>query len=125
MKNLLEETVQKLVAHLKTPDDVRWVGNEEVSITWEQFSELADNNYDERFGRQDVARDLMVVGDNWWLERGEYDGSEWWEFKSIPITSAKYNNITVVMRSQIKEDVEYSLDWRCTELNGMNNLGEE
>lgn len=26
----------------------------------------------------------MVVGDDWWLERHEYDGSEWWEFKRLP-----------------------------------------
>ena len=26
----------------------------------------------------------VAVGDNWWLERAEYDGSEWWEFKTIP-----------------------------------------
>jgi hypothetical protein len=26
----------------------------------------------------------MVIGSDWWLERHEYDGSEWWEFKSLP-----------------------------------------
>lgn len=28
---------------------------------------------------------LIVVGKDFWLERHEYDGSEWWEFKSIPM----------------------------------------
>ena len=31
-----------------------------------------------------VADDLVVVGDSWWLERHEYDGSEWWEYKEKP-----------------------------------------
>jgi len=25
------------------------------------------------------------VGDDWWLERHEYDGSEWWVFQKLPI----------------------------------------
>ena len=29
----------------------------------------------------EVAEDLVVVGDNWWIERHEYDGNEWWEYK--------------------------------------------
>ena len=24
-------------------------------------------------------------GSDWWLERGEYDGSEWWEFRREPV----------------------------------------
>jgi len=31
-----------------------------------------------------IRNDLYVVGEDWWLERGEYDGSEWWEFKRLP-----------------------------------------
>jgi hypothetical protein len=27
---------------------------------------------------------IIVVGKDWWLERHEYDGSEWWEFKTMP-----------------------------------------
>lgn len=36
------------------------------------------------YGSGFVATDLVVVGKNWWLERGEYDGSEWWEYKESP-----------------------------------------
>ena len=35
------------------------------------------------------ATDLVLVGDGWWIERCEYDGSEWWEFKTIPTEKAK------------------------------------
>lgn len=31
----------------------------------------------------------MLVGDGWWIERAEYDGSEWWEFKTIPTEKVK------------------------------------
>lgn len=40
-------------------------------------------------GAQHVATDLVLVGDDWWIERCEYDGSEWWEFKTIPTEKVK------------------------------------
>lgn len=33
----------------------------------------------------EIDMGLIVVGKDFWLERHEYDGSEWWEFKSIPM----------------------------------------
>lgn len=39
---------------------------------------------DEGYGAPEVATDLLVVGADFWLERCEYDGSEWWEFKQMP-----------------------------------------
>lgn len=41
-------------------------------------------NVNNGYGWPEIPKDLVVVGDNWWLERAEYDGSEWWEFKTIP-----------------------------------------
>ena len=41
-------------------------------------------NYDNGFGGAEVHGDLKIVGNDWWMERGEYDGSEWWEFKTLP-----------------------------------------
>jgi hypothetical protein len=31
-----------------------------------------------------------VVGDSWWMTRHEYDGSEYWQFHTIPTVSAGY-----------------------------------
>ena len=31
-----------------------------------------------------VAKDLVLVGEDWWLDREEYDGSEWWRFNKKP-----------------------------------------
>jgi hypothetical protein len=95
MTNLLEETVRKLTENDKSPDDVRWVGNDKIEITWEQFAKLADNTYDSGFGRQEVAEDLVVVGDDFWLERHEYDGFEWWEYKTLPRTTGEFREIDV------------------------------
>lgn len=78
--NLLRETVEVLTAYGRTSADVQWVGGNEFWFTWDEFAELADREYDEGFGGQEVAIDLVVAGDGWHLERGEYDGSEWWRF---------------------------------------------
>lgn len=82
--NLLEETVGKLSENNLKPKDVRWVGTNKGSTTWKQFKKLADREYDDGFGGEEVNTELLVVGDDWWLERHEYDGSEWWEFKRLP-----------------------------------------
>ncbi len=87
MTNLLEETREGIRSSGRTVYDVAWVGSDdgEYSISWEEFEEIANVNYDSGFGGAEVAKDLVVVfrdGSNMW--RGEYDGSEWWEY-SKPI----------------------------------------
>ena len=87
--NLLKETIDVLESNGKKPSDVVWVGTTESSFDWEWFARIADIEYEEGFGGQEIATDLLVVGTSWWLERHEYDGSEWWEYKSIPIMPKK------------------------------------
>lgn len=90
--NLFEETIKELKEHGKTIDDIRWVGCKDYSIFFEDFIELARNtNYDDGYGAPQVCIDLLVVGKDFWLERHEYDGSEWWEYKSIPVLPFRVN----------------------------------
>lgn len=84
MKNLLSETMRALKEHDKSIKDVVWVGCEDFEIPIEDFVKLANTTYNDGYGSQEVAGDLIVCGDNFWLERGEYDGSEWWEYKEYP-----------------------------------------
>lgn len=82
--NLLEETEKKLSQFGKTWSDVNWIGGDDFTISINEFRELANKEYDNGFGGQEVARDLIIAGSDWWFERGEYDGSEWWDFKTLP-----------------------------------------
>ena len=41
--------------------------------------------YDDGYGITEVNMGLKLVGKDFWLERHEYDGSEWWEYKTLPI----------------------------------------
>ena len=83
--NLKNETLQILNENGKRLEDVRWVGCNDFSIPVPLFWELANQEYDSGFGAQEVAFDLVVVGNDFWIERHEYDGSEWWEFKERPL----------------------------------------
>lgn len=91
MTNLLVETLGVLDQHGKSAADVLFVmassrldEDEFVSGSWEDFSKTADKEYNEGYGTEEVNKSLKVVGDGWWLERGRYDGSEWWEFETLP-----------------------------------------
>jgi len=85
IKNLLEETIEFLKYKGKSPENVLWVGDAKMSFSWDEFSAKAKQiTYDNGFGAQEISDSLMVVGDNWWLERYEYDGSECWVFKTYP-----------------------------------------
>lgn len=91
MNNLLQETIDKLKNNKLTPADVEWIGTKDgkYHTGWDNFALLADMFYDDGYGGVEVRLDLVVVGKGWWLERHEYDGSEWWEFKRIPTINAK------------------------------------
>jgi len=83
-ENLLKETIDFIEENGKKEKDVAWVGFKNKWCSWDDFKLVSDFNYDNSFGAQEINPDLFVVGSDWWLERHEYDGSEWWEFKRMP-----------------------------------------
>ena len=82
--NLKTETLKVLREHNKTVEDIKFICSNNNNIPIEMFFIKADREYDDDYGVAEVDDCLMIVGDNWWLERAEYDGSEWWEFKTMP-----------------------------------------
>ena len=55
---------------------------------YETFLKELDFEYDNGYGAQELSG-LVWFNDNSWLERGEYDGSEWWEYKKYPKINEK------------------------------------
>ncbi len=85
MKNLLEETKSAIADSGHTEADIIFIGSEQSGhqCTWEEFCVLADKEYDNGYGNPEVAYDLIIVfSDGHKMWRGEYDGSEWWEYSS-------------------------------------------
>lgn len=102
MINLLDETILRLSEHSKSPEDVLWVGNLDSHMTWAEFSKRANFNYDNGYGCAEVDDYMKIVGDNWWMERVEYDGSEWWDFKSYPVKPEAHKEFRLSPRDTIK-----------------------
>lgn len=87
IRNLRREILTVLEANGKTSADVRWAGarNGALALSWEEFARLADRDYDAGYGYCEVATDLVVVGDDWWLQRHCYAGKEWWQYNTPPL----------------------------------------
>jgi hypothetical protein len=81
--NLLTETTEAITASGHTPADIVFIGSRDSGhrCTWDEYTRLADVQYDDGFGAQKVASDLEIVfsdGSGMW--RHEYDGSESWAY---------------------------------------------
>lgn len=84
--NLKQETLNILNINGKSWADVRFVSNGQYAVkNLDKFLDDMDFEYDDSYGCAEIDIKLKIVGDNWWLERYEYDGSEWWVFKTLPI----------------------------------------
>ena len=82
--NLLDETKSAISRSKHSTDDVRFVGSrdEKLGIPWSQAEKVLDIDYDNGYGSQEIAADLVVAfTDGGFLRREEYDGSEWWEYE--------------------------------------------
>lgn len=82
-ENLLEETLLAMTSRNKTPQDIVLIGSKQTGhrCTWLEYTILANYEYDGGYGGAEVALDLVIVfNDGSEMSRGEYDGSEWWEW---------------------------------------------
>lgn len=100
MINAKEELEKKLKEIGKTIKDIYWIQiymedwvegslrkkplldsdiSQEIESNWGNL----DFTYDNGFGGQELYG-TVVFKDESWLERGEYDGSEWWNYKKLP-----------------------------------------
>ena len=54
-------------------------------IDWHDFILLANFEYNSGYGGAEIPSDLIVVGKDFYMTRGEYDGSEWWDYHTQPV----------------------------------------
>lgn len=104
--NLKEETLEIFEEIGKTMDDVQesfikykthmnkfgnWMNTARIKILCTGIFNIdkLDINYDDGYGTQEIFG-FISFKDGTWMERGEYDGSEWWDYKKCP-TVEDYN----------------------------------
>ena len=121
--NLLKETVSILEDNNKSLSDIEWIGTSREYVDINKFIEIADTSYDDDYGSPKVAEDLLIVGNNWWLERHEYDGSEWWEYKELPTKAEKFLDLKALTIEQAKKiGFNVSCGWESLRrINGEKN----
>lgn len=96
MTNFKKETLNILKENHLTWKDVEFIQTKDFCIKdKDKFLEQMDFDYDNGFGGTEIQEDLVIVGKDWWLERHEYDGSEWWEFKRLPMKNSEICNARI------------------------------
>jgi len=94
MSNCKDEFLEAIKGHDVLCADIKYCKSyyeEEQSFLKVGFSESDFNlfleslnyDYDDGYGGQEVFGTIWYK-DGTWSERGEYDGSEWWEYKVVP-----------------------------------------
>ena len=85
---------QELIEHIESRE-VKYVrvilehgykdtDKETIEGTFDEVLPKLDFEYDDGYGGQFINGTIWYT-DGTWSERGEYDGSEWWEYKKCPI----------------------------------------
>lgn len=115
--NLLGETKDAISRSGHSTDDVRFVGSRDGSIglTWGQAEKVLDIDYDDGYGSQEIAADLVVAfTDGGFLRRAEYDGSEWWEYEPpfrVPEMQKPFKLVKMLSYStRLLVDINYPME---------------
>lgn len=83
--NFKEETYEAIVDSGHKREDVMFVGSSDgkLRMNIDEFDKYSDFEYDSGYGAVKIAQDLIIYFyDNTYIKRGEYDGSEWWEYNN-------------------------------------------
>lgn len=114
--NLLDETKSAISQSEHSTDDVRFVGSrDEAGNSVESGRKVLDIDYDDGYGSQEIAADLVVAfTDGGFLRREEYDGSEWWEYEPPfrgPETQKPFKLVKALSYyTQLLVDINYPME---------------
>ena len=106
MTNLKQETQQFLERHGRSADDIECVTYDFRERTFKtSFASFLDVasvvEYDQGYGSAEINYTLKLIGKgrDWWAERFDYDGSEGWHMKGVPVIPSGSN--AVILHSDV------------------------
>lgn len=93
--NLFEETCGDFKNHGVEWEDVIWIGGDDFEISLPDFVRLAKaTDYDNDYGKQEIASDLTIITRDGRFVREEYDGLEWWKYIPNKLPYRIYYDVT-------------------------------
>jgi hypothetical protein len=69
---------------------------------WDEFISGLNFEYDSGYGGQELFGTIWYI-DGTWSERGEYDGSEWWEYHICPEIPNELNRVDKVREKKLNQ----------------------
>jgi len=69
---------------------------------YNKFLKFLDREYDSGYGCQELFGTIYCE-DGVWLDRGEYDGSEWWNIHIYPSLAEAFGDILVLKYERYKK----------------------
>lgn len=81
--NFKAETIMAVKESGHSLEDVMFIGSQDgkYRMTMEEFEKYSDFTYDSGYGSVEIPEDLIIYfRDKSYIIRGEYDGSEWWNY---------------------------------------------
>jgi hypothetical protein len=83
-KELLKHIADREVKYVQIYYNDDW-NTAEIKIegTLEEVLPRLDFEYNSGYGSQEISG-IIWYTDGTWSERGEYDGSEWWQYRKCP-----------------------------------------
>jgi hypothetical protein len=112
LRNAKEEYLRatkdcKVIAASITFDTIRDEGSHKLNplYTTEEYNnflEFLDYDYDSGYGGQNLYG-VIYCEDGVWLQRGEYDGSEWWDIFKYPDMRESFDESFVIKYERNKK----------------------
>jgi len=91
---LIEHVGDRKVKYVHVTIEREWFKpGKVIAGTLDEVLPQLDFEYDEGFGSATLFGNVWYT-DGTWSERGEYDGSEWWEHKRCPEIPAHAEGVT-------------------------------
>ncbi len=116
-----KETLEAIKDSGHKQGDVMFIGSSDgrLRVSLEEFLKISDFEYDRGFGAQEIANDLIIYfKDKSYISRGEYDGSEWWEFNT-PLGYADTDKSKKFTLLSVEQNENCSCGWES--LDEINN----
>lgn len=106
------ETIEALERHGHNGDEVIFVTDGIHNCFWldfvEQLTGIGPLKYDAGYGIVIINLDLKIVGSNWWLERQQYDGKEWWAYKEQPKNPCQPGKLRILEKENVFTFEDYT-----------------